>query len=51
MGQGWSTAARNSAYRPQTGDQDRPKVEILQGYQVGKGEESEEKDFRGSFLR
>jgi len=41
---------RNSAYRRLAEDQDRPKGQILQGYQVGKGEESEEKDFRGSFL-
>jgi len=49
--QGENCLPRNSAFGPLEEDQDSPEGQILQGYQVGKGEESGEKDFRGSFLR
>jgi hypothetical protein len=49
--QGVKITVRNSASRLLAEAQDRRKGQILQGEPVGKGEESEEKDFRGIFLR
>ncbi len=46
-----SPSGRNSAFDPLEEDQDSFEGRILKEYQIGKLEESGEKDFSGSFFR